>query len=122
MPQNKKTALENTTHLLARSGSTRLADLGPIQVETLLKNLVASHALTTEEAQTMVQAINIIQGMVMEYRPLKDQQPAMNATGDEATFKVILPIAMTNPALGDIQPRDVIFVKIDGKWYLKSRI
>ncbi len=44
------------------------------------------------------------------YEALEDQTPTLDATGDEATYEISMPGSGKGP---------VIFVNVDGKWYLR---
>jgi len=72
------------------------------------------------QADPRMQPIFEAQAQAME--SIKDQQPVLNAAGDEATYQVSMP-ALTLPNGMSVPARTepAIFIKIDGQWYIKDR-
>jgi len=53
---------------------------------------------------------------------IKDQQPVLNAAGDEATYQVSMPaLTLANGMSVPARTGPMVFQKKDGQWYIKSK-
>lgn len=116
-----KTAIPDIARLL-RSGDTlgfrqtytppdELAQLGPQYIQ----KLQALQAQAAQDPDLQQELQKISEGAAEAWEAVEDQTPTFDAVGDEATYLYML------PGVGDAPGAQVprVFVKIDGKWYLK---
>jgi hypothetical protein len=120
-----KTAIPDIARLL-RAGDTvgfrqtytppdELAQLGPQYIQQLQARVQQRQAQAAQDPDLQQELQKINEGAAEAWEAIEDQTPTFNAAGDEATYQYML------PGVGDAPGAQVprVFVKIDGKWYLK---
>lgn len=83
---------------------------------------VAQRNQENQAAETDPQMLQIIREIrdlsAKSYEALEEQTPALNVAGDEATFQYT---PYGTPGFPPPEPRPLVFIKINGKWYFNGR-
>lgn len=80
-------------------------------------------AALAQDPELSTDELPIGETYAQSYEALEKQTPTFNASGDEATYTYMSPTdsdIMNGVASGTGTPTPLVFVKINGKWYLKK--